>query len=168
MRRGLRAPWVAKAGLAQLTGFVLGQLLKTGSWLEPRLLSPPARSQCYADATSSRPSAASESIHEAVEGSSAANSRASSSLNRLAAARSRCLATAARTHAHLASAERIGVPPPHHGGGPGASCARGTRCLRSWGVRHRPRPLDRHGRGHLPDGVASNCLLSQQLSRDRL
>jgi Concanavalin A-like lectin/glucanases superfamily len=35
-----------------------------------------------------------------------------------------------------------------------ASCAHGTSCLRSWGVRHPPRPLDRHRRGHLPDGVA--------------
>jgi hypothetical protein len=37
-----------------------------------------------------------------------------------------------------------------------ASCAHGTRCLRSWAVRHPPRPIDRHRRGHLPDGVASN------------
>ena len=30
----------------------------------------------------------------------------------------------------------------------------GTRCLRSWGVRHPQRPPDRHRRGRLPDGVA--------------
>jgi hypothetical protein len=36
-----------------------------------------------------------------------------------------------------------------------ASCGHGTSCLRSLGVRHPPRPLDRHRRGHLPDGLTT-------------
>jgi hypothetical protein len=49
-------------------------------------------------------------------------------------------------------------PPPWCGAGTpicSASCAHGTRCPRSWGVRHPPRPPRRHGRGRLLDGVAS-------------
>jgi hypothetical protein len=47
-----------------------------------------------------------------------------------------------------------------------ASCARGTRCLRSLAGRHPP--LHRHRRGHLPDGVASNGHCLSKLARDRL
>jgi hypothetical protein len=32
----------------------------------------------------------------------------------------------------------------------------GTTCLRSLAARHPPRPLDRHRRNYLPDGVASS------------
>ena len=49
-------------------------------------------------------------------------------------------------------------PPPWCGAGTpirSASCAPGTTCLRSWGARHQPRPLDRCGRGHLPDGISA-------------
>ena len=50
-----------------------------------------------------------------------------------------------------------------------ASCAHGTSCLRSWECATRHAPLDRHRRGHLPDGVASNRGFGlSKLSRDRL
>jgi hypothetical protein len=43
-----------------------------------------------------------------------------------------------------------------------------ARSLRSWPVRHLNASRDRHGRGHLPDGVASNAFSLSKLTRDRL
>jgi hypothetical protein len=47
----------------------------------------------------------------------------------------------------------------------GANEMFGTGSVGECAIRHAP--LDRHGRGHLPDGVASQGLCLSQLSRDR-
>jgi hypothetical protein len=62
-------------------------------------------------------------------------------------------------------------PPPWCGGGTpirSASCAHGRGACAHGECATRHAPLDRHRRGHLPDGVASHGLFSEKLPRDRL
>ena len=50
---------------------------------------------------------------------------------------------------------------------PFGSCVHGTKCLRSLAAPTRHAPLDRHGRGHVPHGIASSGCQQHRLAIER-
>jgi hypothetical protein len=71
-----------------------------------------------------------------------------------------------RAAGHRGAGSNISAPSRRHRGRAGEGQRPGADRARARG--HPPRPLDRHRRGHLPDGLASMAFCLSKLSLDRL